>query len=155
MDSYRSPSLLINSSIQFSPISLLNGSPSLGQLTWTYDSQKKITDFAIPANNWVRLKESEKRDKYQDFAGELKTMEHKIDGDTNCNRCARHSDQRTGKGTGRIENHNMSGDHTNDSTVKIIQNTEKNPGDLWRLAVSQTRVKDHQLMLVWKTLKGE
>ena len=27
------------------------------------------------------------------------------------------------------------------------QNTEKNPGDLWRFALTQTPVKDHQLTL--------
>ena len=38
--------------------------------------------------------------------------------------------------------------------IKISQNTEKSPGDLKRLAVTQTPVNDHQLMLVRKTLKG-
>ena len=37
--------------------------------------------------------------------------------------------------------------------TKIGQNTKKMPGDLRRLAVTQTPVKNHQLMLVWKTLK--
>ena len=32
-------------------------------------------------------------------------------------------------------------------------NTEKSLGDLWRLAVRQTPVKDHQPQLKWKTLK--
>ena len=40
--------------------------------------------------------------------------------------------------------------------VEIIiengQNTEKSPGDLRRLAVTQSPVKDHQLTLIWKTL---
>ena len=31
------------------------------------------------------------------------------------------------------------------------QNTEKSPGDLRRLAVTQNPVKDHQLMLMGKT----
>ena len=48
----------------------------------------------------------------------------------------------------------MSGDHPNDSVIKIGQNMEKSPEDLRRLAVTKTSVKDHQLMLVWKTLKG-
>ena len=59
-----------------------------------------------------------------------------------------YSHQRIGKGTRRTGNKNMSGDHPNDSIVKIGQNTEKSPGDLRRLAVTQTPVKDHQLMLV-------
>ena len=33
------------------------------------------------------------------------------------------------------------------------QNTETSPGDLWRLAVTQTPVKNHQLILMWKTLE--
>ena len=33
------------------------------------------------------------------------------------------------------------------------QNTEKSPGDLRRLSVAQTPMKDHQLTLMWKTLK--
>ena len=47
----------------------------------------------------------------------------------------------------------MSGDHPNHSIVEIGQNTEKEPGDLKRLAVSQTFVESHLLKLVWKALK--
>ena len=39
-------------------------------------------------------------------------------------------------------------DHPNYNIVTISQNTEKSSGDLRRLAVTQTPVKDHQLMLV-------
>ena len=40
-------------------------------------------------------------------------------------------------------------------TIKTIgQNTEKSPGDLRRVAVTQTPVKDHQLKLMWKARKG-
>ena len=41
-------------------------------------------------------------------------------------------------------------------TIQITkngQNTEKSPGDLRRLAVTQTPVKNHQLKLMWKTLR--
>ena len=31
-------------------------------------------NFAIPADHWVKLKESKKRDKYQDLARELKKL---------------------------------------------------------------------------------
>ena len=31
-------------------------------------------DFVIPADHRVKLKESEKRDKYEDFAREIQTM---------------------------------------------------------------------------------
>ena len=41
-----------------------------------------------------------------------------------------------------------SGDNQSYSIVENGQNTEKSPGDLRRLAVTQTPVKDHQLTLV-------
>ena len=59
-----------------------NGSSNLGQTTRPRDSQQKkrtylIVDFAVPANLRVKLKESKKKDKYQNFARELKkTMEY-------------------------------------------------------------------------------
>ena len=62
-----------------------NGSPNLGQITRPYNNQKKkkkkrkrkkriciIVDFAVPADHRVKLKESEKKDKYLDFAWESK-----------------------------------------------------------------------------------
>ena len=36
-----------------------------------------------------------------------------------------------------------SGDHPNYSIIKIGQNTKKSPGDLKRLAVTQTPVENH------------
>ena len=45
-------------------------------------------------------------------------------------------------------------DHLDYNIVKIGQNTKKGPGDLRRLAVTQTPVRNHQLTLVWKTFKG-
>ena len=42
----------------------------------------------------------------------------------------------------------MSGDHPNNYITENSHNTEKSPGDLRRLAVTQTPVKDHQLMLM-------
>ena len=57
------------------------------------------------------------------------------------------------KGTGGLGNWQTSGDHPNYSIIENDKNTEKSPGDLMILAVTQTPVKDHQLMLMWKTLK--
>ena len=48
-------------------------------------------------------------------------------GDTKCNRCARYSHQRTGKGTGSKR---MSGDRRDYNIINIDENTEKSPGDL-------------------------
>ena len=47
----------------------------------------------------------------------------------------------------------MGSDYQNDSIAKNGQNPETCPGDLRRLAVTQTLVKNHQLTLMWKTLK--
>ena len=41
----------------------------------------------------------------------------------------------------------------NDSIAEDSQNPETSPGDLRRLAVTQTPVKNHQLTLMWKTLE--
>ena len=46
-----------------------------------------------------------------------------------------------------------SGDYPNDTTAKKGQNPETSPGDLRRLSVTQTPVKEHQLTLMRKTLK--
>ena len=45
-------------------------------------------DFAVPADHRIKLKESEKKDKYQPLARELKkTMEHEGDNYNNCGWC--------------------------------------------------------------------
>ena len=100
--------------------------------------------------NRVKINENEKGDKDSDLARELKNlMELKVDGDTNCYWCARNDPQRLR----RVRNRTTSRDYPNYSIVKIGQNTEKNPGDLRRLAVTCTQVKDHLLKLVWKANK--
>ena len=48
----------------------------------------------------------------------------------------------------------MRGDNPNYNIIEIGHNTEKSPGDLRRLAVTQTLGKNHLLMLVCKTQKG-
>ena len=57
-----------------------------------------------------------------------------------------------GKVTKRIlkglEDLKVGGDHPNYSIIENGQNTEKSPGDLRRLAVTQISVKDHQLKLM-------
>ena len=77
-------------------------------------------------------------------------MEHESDGDTSCNWCTRYSYQKISSGIGGLGNKRASGDHSNYHIVEIGQNTEKSPGDLRRFA---TPGKNHQLMLVWETLK--
>ena len=55
-----------------------------------------------------------------------------------------------GTGTEGLRDKRTSGDHPNNSIIKIGLNTEKSPEDLRRLTVTQTPVVNHQLTLVWK-----
>ena len=75
-------------------------------------------------------------------------MEHKGDGEDNCNWCTRNNLKRIGKGTGGLGNKRTSGDHPVYSTIKIVQNTEKSPGEIKRIAVNQTQVRNKQLKLM-------
>ena len=50
--------------------------------------------------------------------------------------------------TGRLRSWRTSGDHPNYYIIENGPNTEKSPGELRRLAVSQTPVKDHQLRVM-------
>ena len=55
-----------------------NGSPNSGQKTRPSDSwlerAYQIVDFAVPVDHRVKIKESEKRDKYLDLARQLKKL---------------------------------------------------------------------------------
>ena len=89
----------------------------------------RIVNFAIPADHREKLKKNEKKDKYLDFARELKKTES--DDYTNCNWCS-WIDTRTGG----LENKRTSGDHLNYCIIEIGQNTKKRPGNSRRLAVT-------------------
>ena len=52
-----------------------------------------------------------------------------------------------------LRNKRTSGEYQKYSIIKIGGNTEKSPGDLSRFVFTKTLVKNHQLTLVWKTLK--
>ena len=114
-------------------------------------------DFAIPADLRVKLKESEKKKKKvpRPCARTEKTMEHEGSGDTNYNWCTRYNPQRIDKGIERIGNKRTGGVHPNQSIFKIGQNIEKSPGNLRKLAVTQTPSEIHQLTLsVINIIKG-
>ena len=49
------------------------------------------------------------------------------------------------KGTGGLGSWRTSGDYPNNSIIENGQNTEKSPGDLRRLVVTKTAVKNQQL----------
>ena len=75
-------------------------------------------------------------------------MENESDGNTNFNWCARYSRQKIGTETRGLEKKKTIGDNPNNSIVEIGQNTEKSPGDLRRLSVTQTLVINHALIHV-------
>ena len=80
-------------------------------------------------------------------------MEHKSDVDINCNWPARYSYQRVGTVILELGNLGTSENHPNYSINKIDKNTENSPGDLRKLAVTQTPVENHLVTLAWKTIK--
>ena len=71
-------------------------------------------------------------------------MEYESDGYTNCNLCFLYSHRKIGTRIGGLGNKSTSGDHPNYSIIEIGKNTEKSPGDLRRLAITQTPVENHQ-----------
>ena len=80
-------------------------------------------------------------------------MEHEGDDDTSCNWYTRSNPQKLTKKIERLINQRTSRDHPEYGIMKIDRNTKKSPGDLKRLAISQTPGLNHPLTLVWKALK--
>ena len=78
-----------------------------------------------PVDTEVKLKESKKRDKFQELARKLKkkSMERENYGDTKW--FAWNNLKRLRKGSERLRNQKTRGDHSNYSIAKISQNTEK------------------------------
>ena len=77
-------------------------------------------------------------------------MENEGDVYTNCNMRAYNGFSRAWQGSWKSWKSGQPKDHPNYCIVKIGQYTENSPGDLSRLAVTQTSVKYHQLTVVWK-----
>ena len=77
-----------------------------------------------------------------------KNMEHEGNSYTNRDWCFWFSYQRPIKGTRGVRNRRMSGDHPNYNIIEKGQNTEKSPGDLSILNVTQTPVKNPHLKLM-------
>ena len=109
----------------------------------------KIVDFAVPANQRIKLKECEKKDKYLDLARELKKLWNMqviiipiVIGAFGT------VTKGLLKGLEDLEVAGRVGDHPNDSIVENCQNTKKSPGYLRRLTVTQTSGKNHRLSLM-------
>ena len=96
-------------------------------------------DFPIPVGHRVKIKEIEKRDKYQDLARRQKTMEHECVGDSCCS-----SESLLNRAGRRRRNQRTSQDQSNSSIIKFGKNTEKSPGNLRRLADTETPVGKHR-----------
>ena len=108
----------------------------------------KIVDFAFPANHRIKLKENEKKDKYLDLTRELKKLWNMKVTVISIDWCFWYCHQRIIKGPGGIGNKRTSEDHPNNYIIEYSQNTEKSPEDLRELAVTQTPVKNHQLIII-------
>ena len=134
-----------------------NGLLNLSQTTRPNNSQQKkkkrtcqIVDFAVPVDHRVKLKES-KKDKYLDLARELKKLWNmKVTLIAILIGTLGTFTKRLIQG---LEDLEIRRDHPNYSFFKISQNTEKSPGNLRRLAITQTWVRNHCLMLMGNTLK--
>ena len=108
-----------------------------------------MVDSVVSADHRGKIKENEKKRLIHKSCQRTKeAMEHESDGYTNCNWCTWNDPQRFCKKAGGIRNRRTYEEHSSRTIVKVGQYTEKSPGDLRRLAVTQTPVKDHQLMLV-------
>ena len=106
-------------------------------------------DFAVPADH--KKNEGKWKDRWVPRPckrTEKKTMEYES-GD-NCNLHAWYSHQRIRTETGGLENKRTNGDGLHYNIAEI---SHKSPGNLRRLAVTQTPVGNHLLMLKRKTLK--
>ena len=100
----------------------------------------KIVNFAVPVDSRIKLKECEKKDKYLDLARELKKLWNmKVTIIPIMIGAFGTVPKGLLKGLEDLKD----GDHRNYSIVENGQNTENSPGDLRRLAVTQTPVKYH------------
>ena len=97
------------------------------------------------------MKECEKKDKYLDLAREPKKLWNKkvkiipiVIGAFGT------VTKRFFKWTGVLGNWWKNGNHLNYNIIENGQNSENSPGDLRRLAATQTTVKDYQLALMGK-----
>ena len=100
-----------------------------------------MVDLATPADHRVKLKKKSEKKKDEGLKLAREPMKHESVGDTNCYRRARYSHQRIDIGAGRLGNKRRNRNHPHYNIIKITQDTEKSPGDLRRLAVTQTPLK--------------
>ena len=109
-------------------------------------------DFAVPADHRIKLKESEKKDKYLNLAWELKKLLYMkvtviliVIGTVTKGLLKGLEDLEVG---GRVDTIQIT---TLFRTAGELRSVLEIWGDLLKL--TQTLAKDHQLKLMWKTLK--
>ena len=92
----------------------------------------------------MKIKENKKRDNYRDMARGQKIVENG-NSDTNCGWSTWDNLQRIGTGITKLGNKKTSRDHPDKSILRSARMPRRVPGDLKRLAVTQTQVKNHLL----------
>ena len=114
----------------------------------------RIVDFAVPADHRVKLKQNEKKDKYIDLASELtKLWNRKVTIIPTLIDALDTVTKGLIKGRDDMEIKEREEIIQSTALLRSARILRKFLGDLRRLVVIQTPVKDHQLTLMWKTLK--
>ena len=110
-------------------------------------------DFAVAADHSENQIERKRRKVLEPHQRTKHAVKHQTNRDASCNWRAWDGPKRLGKG----------GELKIGRRIETIQttlflgsgwDTEKSPGDLRKLVVSQTPMKSNQLTLAWKTIKG-
>ena len=128
-----------------------NGSPNLDHTAQVNNKKRRTCKIMVFADHTLKLKECEKKDKYLGLARELKNLWNmKVTFIPIVIIAPRIVTKRLIK---RLGNKRTNGGHPNNCIIDIGKDTEKSPGNLRRLAATQTFEKDHQLTPMWKTLK--
>ena len=116
--------------------------------------KEKMPNCGLGCPNWplskIERKRKEKLSTWTYKGIEKNCGTWKWLSDTNCNWCSWYSHQRISTMTGKFGNKRTLGNHSPNSNAEIGKNTEKSPGDLRKLAVTQTQGKTHFLTLVWQ-----
>ena len=156
---YAQPSTRPRKCHTYSPTGLwhTHGSPNLDQKTRPYNNQQQKKEnlqnsrLCCPSGLQKKLKKCEKKDKYLNLARELKKLRNM---EVTIVPIVIGAFGTVTKGLLKgPEDLEVGGREETIQTTEDGQNTEKNPRDLRRLAVTQTPVKNHQLTLIWQSLK--
>ena len=114
-----------------------NGSANSDQKTRLSDYWKKriwcIVDFDVLTVHKMKINENEKKEKYFDFAKELRKLWNMKVTDTNCNWRVWNGSH----GLRRVGNRRTNRDHPNYTIAEIGQKTDKGPGDLLSLRLKR------------------